>query len=115
MSTATQSINLTSDGLATVNRNASGTKIVTVLIDGLRNLHRKFAGGHENQRHGRRSIVIHFKQLQNWQRERCCFTGTGCGLTQKVFAVNHVGNGLALNRRRFLVAKARQGLKYLWT
>jgi hypothetical protein len=111
VASATKRIDLATDGLSAVDGNATRAQIVSVLVDGLGNLHGQFARGHQHQRHGRGPVLVGIEQLQNGQREGRGLAGSGGRLTEQVLAGNEMRDGLALNGSGFFVAQTRQGLE----
>ena len=54
VSSASQGVDLSADGLAAVDRDALGSELVAVLVDGFAHLHREFTSGDEDEGRGRR-------------------------------------------------------------
>jgi hypothetical protein len=60
----------------------------------------QFAGGREDERSDGLSLsfgLVAFEELEDGQREGCCFAGTGLGTAQEVTALQDDRNGLLLN------------------
>ena len=78
-----------------------------VLVQGLGDLHRQLARGHEHEGAGLAAIGpgVTRQPIEQRQRERRRLAGAGCGQAEHVAAREQDGDGLALNRRGFFVAE----------
>ena len=102
----TESIDLSTDVLTAVDRNATGAQMMSVLVDRFRHLHREFARGHEYQSLHRGTFASHVQAIQDRQSEGRRLAGAGGCLTQEVSALDERRNRFALNRCWFLVAES---------
>ena len=101
---AVAALQLPEDRLAAVDRHDLDAERRAVLEDGLADLHRKLAGGHEHQR-DRVSRAAGIDVLQRRQRERRGLAGAGRGLAEQILTGDQVWDRLTLNRRRLFVAQ----------
>ena len=103
---ALERANLTLHRRAAVDRHGDHAERLPVLVDGLGDLHRELARGHEYQRRGplaRRSIGC--DEMQQRQRERGGLSGSRGGLGEHVVAFEQRRNGGALDRRRLFISE----------
>ena len=90
---------------AAVHRHHREPQSPRVLVHRLRDLHRQLAGGDEHETAGAPARAGGVETLQHRQRERRRLAGAGGGLPEHVAALEQERDGLALDRRRFLVAE----------
>ena len=102
-----QRAELAADRLAAVDRQHPGAELAAVAVHRLGHLHGELAGRHEHEgdRAGRRRSV---DELQRRQGEGGRLAGAGGRLPEHVAAGEQLGDGVALDRRRLLVAERGQ-------
>ena len=103
---APQPAQLLADRLAAVDRQDPGTELAAVLVECLGDLHRQLAGRDEDER--RRAAFAGLADgdaLEGRQREGGGLAGPGRCLGEEVAAGEQRRDGLALDRRRLLVAE----------
>jgi hypothetical protein len=71
-------------------------------------LHGELARRHEHERERRLRVAILGEPLEERERERRRLSGSGRGLAEQVAALEQRRDRLALDRRRLLVAEARE-------
>ncbi len=97
---------LLADRLAAVDRQDPDADLLAVAMERLGNLHREFAGRHEDEPCGPPLLDHSERQpLEHRQREGRGLAGAGRSLGQDVAAGLEDGDRLALDRRRLLVAE----------
>ena len=104
---APQPAQLLADRLAAVDRQDPGTELAAVLVERLGDLHRQLAGRDQDER--RRAAFAGLPDrdaLEGRQREGGGLAGPGRRLGEEVAAGEQRRDGLALDRRRLLVAEA---------
>ena len=96
-----QGAELAEDRLPAVDRHDLGADAAPVAVARLGHLHGQLAGRHQHE--GDRVTGRVVDELQRRQREGGRLAGAGGGLPEHVAAGEHLGDGVALDRRRLLV------------
>ena len=94
--------------MTAVDRNDAGAEILAVLVDGLGYLHRKLAGGHENERGRLLTPFAGLEPVQDGKRERSGLPCSSGGLPEEIASSDQVGDGLGLDRCWLFVPERRE-------
>ena len=104
-----QGAELAADRLAAVDRQHPRAELAAVAVHRLGHLHGELAGRHEHEGDGLRPADGRIDQLQRRQGEGGRLAGAGGGLAEHVAAGEDRRDGVALDRRRLLVAERGEG------
>ncbi len=110
MHPASQDLDLLAERLAAIDRHDGGSERASVFVEGFGHLHGEFARWHQHQerwpeRHGASGS----EKLQQRKRKGGGLAGARGGLAKEVATGEKGGDGIRLDRGRFLIAEAGQG------
>ena len=105
---AAQRLQLAPDRLAAVDRHDARGEVAAVLVDGFGHLDRELARGYEHEGRRRSPTRTGGQAFEERQRECRGLSRAGGSLAEQIVAFEQRRDGLALDRRRFLVAERRQ-------